>query len=256
MMYAIIAAGGIPQSGEPLFELTQGKNKALLEIAGKSMIQWELDALSGSKRIKQVIVVGLPPDTKLKCKHPVIIFDSQGSMIENVRCGSDTLLKIDSSAVYTLLLSADVPAITSQMIDWLIDAVEGQPYEAFYTVVERSVMEKRYPNSARSYSRLKDLELCGGDVHAIAPSLASQDNPLWDRLIDARKNARKQAALVGIDILFNLITHRMTLAQAEEKLSRRLGMKARALLCPYAEIGMDVDKTFQFDIVSQDLSGK
>ena len=255
-MYAIIAAGGVPQPGEPLFELTQGKNKALLEISGKPIIQWELDALSGSKRIKQVIVVGLPLDTQLKCSHPLNIIDNQGGMIENVRSGSDALLDIDPSAPYTLLLSADVPAITSEMIDWLIDAVEGQPYDAFYTVVERSVMEKRYPNSSRSYSRLKDMHLCGGDVHAIAPSLASQDNPLWDRILDARKNARKQAALVGVDILFNLLTHRMTLTEAEKKLSHRLGIKARALVCPYAEMGMDVDKTFQFDIVTRDLAGQ
>lgn len=253
-MYAIITAGGTPQPGEPLFELTQGKNKAMLGIAGKSMIQWELDALSSSKRIKEVIVVGLPPETKLKCKHPLKVIDNQGGMIENVRCGSDALLKIYPNAKYTLLLSSDVPAITSQMIDWLIDAIEGQPYEAFYTVVDKATMELRFPDSARSYSRLKDVELCGGDVHAISPSLASHENPLWDRLLDARKNARKQAALVGVDILFNLMTHRMTLAQAEEKLSRRLGVKAKALLCPYAEMAMDVDKTFQYHILAHSLS--
>jgi len=253
-MYAIVAAGGTPQPGEPLYDLTRGRNKALLEIAGKSMIQWELDALSGSKKIQHIIIVGLPPETKLICRHPYTFVDNQGGMIENVRSGSDALLRIDKAATLSLMLSADVPAITSTMIDWLIDEVQGQPQEAFYTVVEKSVMTKRFPTSSRSYIRLRDYELCGGDVHAFNPKLASQDNPLWDRILAARKNARKQAALVGFDILFSLITHRLTLTEAENKISRRIGVNARALLCPYAEMGMDVDKSFQFDLIAHHLT--
>ena len=46
-MDAIVTAGGIPKPGEPLYEYTQGIYKALLDIAGKPMIQWVLDALCG-----------------------------------------------------------------------------------------------------------------------------------------------------------------------------------------------------------------
>ena len=39
-MDAIVTAGGIPMPGEPLYEYTNGSPKALLDIAGKPMIQW------------------------------------------------------------------------------------------------------------------------------------------------------------------------------------------------------------------------
>ena len=53
-MNAIVTAGGIPQPGEPLYEVTQGGPKALLDIAGKPMVQWVLDALSGSQNLSLI----------------------------------------------------------------------------------------------------------------------------------------------------------------------------------------------------------
>ena len=47
-MHAIVTAGGAPTPKEPLYPLTRGDYKALLEIQGKAMIQWVLDALNGA----------------------------------------------------------------------------------------------------------------------------------------------------------------------------------------------------------------
>jgi hypothetical protein len=100
------------------------------------------------------------------------------------------------------------------------------------------------------------LDLCGGDLNAIRLSVASDENPLWDRLIEARKSPLRQAALVGYDTLFMLLLGRLSLDEAAAAVSRRLGIRARAILCPYAELGMDVDKPFQLEIVRKDLAGR
>jgi len=156
-MYAIIAAGGIPLPEEPLYKMTRGKSKALLEIAGKPMIQWVIDALSKSTNIQHVIVIGLPSDTGLHCTHPLSFLPAEGSVVENVCAGVELLLQIDPKATHTLLISSDIPALTCQIVDWMIDNVTVRKEDVFYSVVERSVMEKRYPNSKRAYVRLKDF---------------------------------------------------------------------------------------------------
>jgi GTP:adenosylcobinamide-phosphate guanylyltransferase len=255
-MYALISAGGFPKPDESLYKISQGGNKALIDLNGKPMIQWVLDALSGSALINHVIIVGLPPTTSLVCKHPLTLIENQGDMIENVRAGTEEILKQDPCAQITLLLSSDVPAITSEMIDWLVKAVENQPFDVFYSVIERKVMEKRYPESKRTYTKLKDIEMCGGDVHALRPSIASQSNPLWDRILAARKNPLKQAWLVGFDTLFFFLTRHMNLENAALFLSHKLGIKGKALLLPFAEMGMDVDKAFQYEIMVNDLGQK
>ena len=88
-MDAVVTAGGIPLPGEPLYEFTAGKPKAMLDFAGKPMIQWVLDALSNSEHVGRVVVVGLPPFTDIHCAHPMTIIDTQGSILANLKvwCG-------------------------------------------------------------------------------------------------------------------------------------------------------------------------
>ena len=255
-MHAIISAGGYPKPDESLYPITQGGNKALIDIGGKPMLQWILDALNGCQRIEQVILVGLPEGVKVQSHHPLTRVDNHGDLFENVRAGAETLLRLDPAAEISLLLPVDVPAVTTKMIDWMIDRINGQPYDIFYSVVERSVMEKRYPQSKRTYTHLKGMEICGGDVHAFRPAIAAQDNPLWERILAARKNPLKQASLVGLDTLFLLLTRQMTLEQTAAFISRKLGVRGQAVLLPYAEMGMDVDKDFQLEIMRNELVKK
>lgn len=252
-MHAIISAGGYPQPDESLYRITQGGNKALIKLGGKTMIQWVLDALNGCKRLEQIVIVGLPENQSITSSHPVTLLNNQGDLLDNVRIGAKTLLQLDPKAGISLLLPADIPAVTTAMLDWMIDQIQDQPYDIFYSVVERSVMEKRFPQSKRTYIRLKDIEICGGDVHALRPVIAVQDNPLWKRLLAARKNPLKQASLIGLDTLFLLLTRQLTLEQAATFLSKKIGIRGQAVLLPFAEMGMDVDKDFQFEMMQADL---
>jgi hypothetical protein len=58
----------------------------------------------------------------------------------------------------------------------------------------------------------------------------------------------RQASLVGFDMLLRLITGTLTLAAAEQRADKILGVRCKALATPHAEIGMDVDKAFQLEI--------
>jgi hypothetical protein len=80
------------------------------------------------------------------------------------------------------------------------------------------------------------------------------EDALWDKIIASRKNVFKQAALIGYDTLFLLLFRRVTLAGAVARVAKRIHLTGRALLCPYAEIGMDVDKPFQLEIMRTELS--
>ena len=114
-------------------------------------------------------------------------------------------------------------------------------------------MEKRYPGSRRTFVPLKGMRVCGGDLNAIRLHAALHTSPLSKKLVAARKNIVKQASLIGVNTLTLLLLRQLDLHEAELKISRRLGFSGKALLCPYPEIGMDVDKPFQYDIMLKDL---
>jgi molybdopterin-guanine dinucleotide biosynthesis protein A len=253
-MDAIVTAGGIPQPGEPLFEFTQGQPKALLDICGKPMIQWVLDALNGADSIDQVIVIGLPPDAGIVCPKVVDFLPNQGSMLQNVRTGMNRSQEINPQSHHLLFASSDIPAITPEIGNWVVTNAMQTDEDAYYTVVTRQVMEARYPNSKRSYTRLKDIEVCGGDIHVVRSQIGPENDAMWEKLIAARKNVFKQASLIGYDTLIMLLFHAITLNKAVNVVTQRLHISGRPLICPYAEAGMDVDKPFQLEIIRSDLA--
>lgn len=253
-MDAIVTAGGVPQPGEPLYEYTQGISKALLDVSGKSMIQWVLDALTDASTIDRVLIMGLPADSAVSCPKLVSYLPSQGDMIANIRAGITELLRINPQAHHVLLVSSDIPCLTSEMVDWVVKTTMQTDEDAYYNVITRQVMEKRFPASNRSYIKLKDVEVCGADMNVVATRLVTTNDEIWTKLVNARKNALKQAALLGFDTLFLLLLHAITLEAAVKKVTKRLNITGRAILCPYAEVGMDIDKPHQLEMLRADLA--
>jgi len=255
-MDAMITAGGIPQPDEPLYPFTQGGYKAMLDIAGKPMIRWVLDAVSGSSYIDRIIVVGLPTAADLQCSKPVVILENQGEMTLNIRAAAENIMQNDPQARHCILFASDTPAITSEMVDWMAQVVLESDAEVIYPAIERQVMETRFPGSKRSFTRFKDVEYCGADIIGLDPRVTGSDNPLWEKLTAARKSTMRQAALLGYDTLFLLMLRRLSLAEAEVMISRRLNVRGKALACPYAEMGMDVDKPHQLELMRADMASR
>ena len=253
-MDAIVTAGGIPRAGEPLYEFTQGRPKALLEIAGKPMVQWVLDALGGAKKIERVVVVGLGEESLLTSRKPLFYLPNQGGMVENILAGAQKLLSLNPSAQAMVSVSSDVPAITGEIMDWMVGEVESSDHDVFYNVVPRQAMENRFPGSKRTFTKFKDIEVCGGDVTAFRTALLTNEDGVWRELIAARKNVLKQAAIIGWSTFFLLFTRQLTVKGAVERVGKRLEIKAKALVSPYPEVGMDVDKPYQLEILQAELA--
>ena len=95
-MDAIVTAGGIPQPEDPLYTYSHGDSKALIDIAGKPMIQWVLDALSGAKLVDNVIVIGLSSKSGVTCKKPLYFLSNQGRMLANIVAGVNKSHELNS----------------------------------------------------------------------------------------------------------------------------------------------------------------
>jgi GTP:adenosylcobinamide-phosphate guanylyltransferase len=253
-MDAVVTAGGVPQPDELLYPFTQGKPKALLDICGKPMVQWVLDALSAAQRVETVVLIGLTEETPLACSKPMMYIPNKESMIENILGGIKKIMEINPSATRALIVSSDIPGITPEIVDWEIETTLQYDVDLCYNVVKREVIEARYPDSKRTFSRLKDAEVCGGDMNVVRTSAASKNMDIWKKLIDSRKNPIKQASIIGLDTLLLVLLRRLTMDEMVKKVASRLQLTGRAIDCPYAEIAMDVDKPHQLEIMRADLA--
>jgi GTP:adenosylcobinamide-phosphate guanylyltransferase len=253
-MDAIVTAGGIPNPEDPLYSFLKGDAKALVDVAGKPMVQWVLDALGGAKKVDNVIIVGLSAKNQLTCKKPLYYVSNQGRMLANIVAGVNKALEINKRNKYVLIVSSDIPAVKPEMVDWLIDTCMETKDDIYYGVCPRDVMEARFPDSKRTFTHLKDMAVCGADMNITHVRMATEHLDMWESLIGSRKSPLKQASLIGFGTLFALFTRRLTLEDAVRRVSERIGVKGRAIVWSHAEPCMDVDKPSQLELLRTDLA--
>lgn len=252
-MDAIVTAGGIPLPEDPLYTYTNGDSKALVDVAGKPMIQWVLDALGNAKHIDNVIIIGLSQKSGVTCKKPVHYISNQGRMLANIVVGVEKSLELNPETEYVLVVSSDIPGIKPEMVDWLVETCMETKEDIYYGVIPREVMEARYPGSNRTYTKLKDVHLCGADMHITHVSMATEHLDMWEELIGNRKSPLKQAASIGLWTLIRVATRSITLDELVATITKRLGITGRPIVWEHAEPGMDVDKPHQLELLRADM---
>ena len=177
-------------------------------------------------------------------------------MMGNAQAGVMELAKTGPVSRHVLIVSSDIPALTPQIVDWLVAAAQETDDEVYYSLIPREKMETRFPGSKRSYFYFKDGVFTGSDINLMSADLLVHGHAKAPALIEARKNIFQQAGLIGWDILLLFALRQLTVADAARMASERLQLKGRALICPYAEAGMDVDKPGQYELVKRDMESR
>jgi GTP:adenosylcobinamide-phosphate guanylyltransferase len=253
-MDAIVTAGGIPNPEDPLYSFLKGDAKALVDVAGKPMVQWVLDALGEARHVDNIILIGLSPKNALTSKKPLHYVSNQGRMLSNIVAGVKKSLELNKKNKYVLIASSDIPALKAHMVDWLVEESMETRDDLYYGVCSREVMEKRFPESKRTYTKLKDLQVCGSDINIAHVSMATEHLDTWEQLIGNRKSPLRQASIIGLGTFFQVFTRSITLEALVEKVSQRIGIKGRAVIWSHAEPCMDVDKPHQLELLRADLA--
>ena len=251
-MDAVVTAGGIPLPEDPLYPDTHGHSKAMLDIGGKPMIQWVLDALCASQKVDKIIIMGMTTNSGLRTTKPTYYLPNEGRMLANIVAGVQKTIELNPKTEYVLLVASDIPALTGEMVDWLVEETEKTPADIHYGVIPRDVMETRFPDSRRTWTHLKDMDVCGADINVTHVRMATEHLDTWEDLIGKRKSPLKQAAAIGLDTLLLMVLHQLTLKDLVERVSGRIGIRGNAIVWPWAEAGMDVDKPHQLDIMRAD----
>lgn len=258
-MHCLILAGGSRSPDDPLFAYTQGQPKALIQMGDRTLLEWVVGAIQDSRFVEEVVVIGIDPAVGtaggLSFKRPVHFLPDQGGMVANMRRGTEFIAATWPETEIILGSSADIPTITGAIVDDFISSCEPWDKAIYYNFVNRATMEARFPHSNRTYTKLTDMEVAGGDM-SMAQVNVLRDN---EALVLAATNARKQpwhvARIVGLPFLLRFLLRRVTLADIQTAASRALGRPVAVLLSPHAELAMDADKPNQVELLRRDLDG-
>jgi GTP:adenosylcobinamide-phosphate guanylyltransferase len=253
-MDAIITAGGTITPEDPLYQIANVEKKALIPLVGKPMICWVLDALRSSALIDHIIIVGLQPDELDYQDQKLSFVDSAGGLIENIFAGIAKLRQVNPLVKKFLLLSSDIPLITAETVHGFVEECGDQTADIYYAVVEEKTMEARFPQSKRTYIPFKGGRYTGGDIFLFDMRAANDNNiELGRALTGSRKNALNQARMIGLGFIIRFLLRMMTVHEAARRASAKVNLNGRAVDTRFAELGMDLDKPHQYQIIKASL---
>ncbi|MEW5986930.1 MAG: nucleotidyltransferase family protein [Chloroflexota bacterium] len=257
-MDCIVLAGGRPAADDPLYPYTQGQLKAMLDIGGHSILERVLDALQSSKYIDRILVIGLESGSeeadRLHVSRPVSFLADQGGLVSNALAGIAWMQRENPAATSLMLCSSDIPCLTGEIVDAFVDLCRPFDHAVYYPVVTQETMEARYPGSKRTFVPIRPYRVAGGDVFIVDPSIADQNHELWEALVSGRKHAWMLARAVGFGTLLKFLLRRLSVGDIEKIGLRLLSKPIKVVFSPYAELGMDIDKPNQFELLTADLA--
>lgn len=251
-VWALVLGGGDP--GDPFAAAHGVSVKPLIPIAGQPMGQWVLEALRQSERVSRVAYVGpLTPDMEALVDLRVT---DRGSLLGNLEAGIAALYDLAGGTAdqhpRLLVVTADVPMLTGPQV---ADVLQQAPQAALvYPIVNKEVCQAAYPEVKRTYARLQDGTFTGGNLFLLDPRLVSKFLPRLREVLTARKQPLRLAAMIGPGVLLKLLIGRLSIAELEGKVSRLLGVEARALMTSHAAVGTDVDKESDLALAQHELS--
>lgn len=241
---ALVLAGRTPP--DALREFTSASSKALIDVNGKPMLQYVVDGLASSERVERVLVVGPRQELSNAVSGAKLSFvEDAGDIVENIRVGA----KVLGGSASILIATSDIPLIDAKVIDGFLDLCAAREADLFYPIVERSDGERKYPLVQRTYVALKEGVFTGGNVFLIAPWIVEPVAPKVQAFIARRKSPLQLSRLLGLGFVLKLLLKQLTIPELEAKMSALWGVRAAAIRCPWPEIGLDVDKPADLQLV-------
>ncbi|NLN48671.1 MAG: NTP transferase domain-containing protein [Clostridiales bacterium] len=242
-MNAIILAGESKTEKEGML-----KNKALIKIKGKYMLEYVLDTVIRVQAIKKIVVVGNKEKLKKALGHKIdYILDGTDSIVDN----AIKALELFPNEKEALLLTCDIPMITVEALEHFLLESQESGADLAYCVVNKKLNDEKYPEVKRTYVKLKEGQFTGGNVFYLNPEIKYKVKDFFEVMLENRKNPAKMAQILGIGFLLKLAMGVLTIDAIKRKVEKLLNIKATVVISPYPEIGNDVDKQSDIEFVEK-----
>jgi hypothetical protein len=186
--------------------------------------------------------------------HPQLNFvAARASLLDNIFAGLEKLQEFEPDLKKFLLFSSDIPLVTPEIVRGFIDECGDQSADFYYSAIEERTMEARFPGSKRSYVPFKGGRYCGGDAFLIDVTASHGNIELARQLTSVRKNYFKQVQLAGFGFLIKFVLRQMSIHEAAKEVAGRVWFVPKAVDTKFAELGMDLDKPPQYEIIKAEL---
>ncbi len=256
-----ILLAGSPEQRDTLMEYADVDYKALIDVSGKPMISYVLEAIYASDAASRIFIIGLPPE-KLPISDRfnldlIEYVDISGDAVEKivkaashlVRRGEEDPSIFPSGTTHGLYINADIPAVTSDDIKGFLTRCGDRSASFYYSIISQESMDDQFPNNGRTFTKIDGNNYCGADIILAELSKAEQSYPLLKKIMENRKSFVKALFWASPLTFFKFIFKRVGLKDTERLMTKIFNLESRLIISDDANTAFDVDKHSQLDLI-------
>ncbi len=255
-MTAIVLAGDRTKA-DSLVDQSPSGCKALIDIDGTPMVRRVLDSLMDSKVVTAITMSG--PEA-----HELATDAGITALVEAGKVGWRAPASSPSTSAYEamqavegekpiLLTTADHPLLTPEIVDAFGRQSLTDDVDVAVGLAPHALVTEAYPGIKKTVLRFADGEFCGCNLFAFLTPEGRRAASFWRKIEQERK---KPLVVIGLLGWWAVIRYRLGLLPLEDalaKLSKRLGLRIRAVILPYANAAIDVDSIADLMLVKGSL---
>jgi GTP:adenosylcobinamide-phosphate guanylyltransferase len=241
--------------GDPVATATGVPCKSLTPIGGIPMLFRVVKALKASGQIDTINLCG-PPEPIVKRTPELADLISIGGVnwYANQATPSTSayhVLQHLPEEVPVLLTTADHALLDQRIVDHFCKEARACGFDVVIGIARHDTVKEAYPRTHRTATRLADGAYCGCNLFAFLTPRARIAADFWRQVEAQRKSPLRLIRVLGWTAVTRYLTGRLTLAEALNRVSGRLGFKAGAVIMPFPEAAIDVDSVSDRELVEQ-----
>ena len=245
---------------DPVARAAGVRCKSMTPINGAPMVFRALDALSASSEVEERILCGPPrsildkePDLGARIRSDKIRWmESQ----QTPSTSASHVFKSLPEQTPILLTTADHAMLSARIVDYFCERARTSGCDVVVGLARHETVTQAYPLTQRTATRLQDGSYCGCNLFAFLTPRARRAADVWRQVEAQRKNPMRVIRILGIIAVLRYLLGRLSLAEALDRMSDRLGFRAGAVILPFAEAAIDVDSVNDLKLVEEILSKK
>jgi GTP:adenosylcobinamide-phosphate guanylyltransferase len=256
---ALVLAGHRGEA-DPLASAAGVSHKCLIPIGGAPMLARVLSALAGVRAIGLIAVSIDDPDAAAPAL--ATLGEDQAARVR-VLASAATPSQSVAAAIEDLdqpppliVTTADHPLLTPDLVELFAAEAAISAADLAVGVAPAASVLSAYPEARRTWLRFRDDRYTGCNLFALLTPESRQILTFWRRVEGDRKRPLRVVRAFGFISLAAYLCGRLTLDQAMDRASRRLGVEVRAIVLRRPEAAVDVDKEADLALVEQILADR
>ena len=243
---ALVLAGQRPGI-DALAQANGQTHKALIRVAGKSMLSRVTETLTACPRIGRIVIMAQKPEQLLSGDAANLLENPKVTLASSDAGIAASIAKIAGSDVApwpVLVTTADHALLTPAMVEEFLNGCSDEASDADLAIAfgERQIVEADYPETRRTWLKFSGGHYSGANLFALRNAKVMTALKLWSSVEQDRKKGLAIISQFGPWLLLRALTRTISLSGALARAGRGLDLVAKPIVMSQAEAVIDVDK--------------